>query len=55
MNITKIEEPENLGNNLFRVKAIVHIKATVWGTTNEVDKEFKIIVYNGKFIYPEDL
>lgn len=55
MKVNKVEEPEKIGENIYRVKANVHIKVTAFGLSNEQDRDFKIVVYNGKFICPEDM
>lgn len=55
MKVNKVEEPEKIAENMYRVRANVHIKVTAFGLSNEQDRDFKIIVYNGKFISPEDM
>ncbi|MBP3801231.1 MAG: hypothetical protein J6I85_04255 [Clostridia bacterium] len=50
METSNIEKPEQLANNIYKVKAKVKIKVSIFGINHEQDVDLSIAVYNGKFI-----
>ena len=50
MSINNIEKPEEMAKNLFKVKATVKMKVSVFGVDQEQDQEMSLVVYNGRFI-----
>lgn len=50
MSINNIEKPEELAKSLYKVKANVKTKASVFGLNQEQEQDIELIVYNGKFV-----
>ena len=45
-----MEKPEQLANNIYKVKANVKVKVAIFGINQEQNIDVSIAVYNGKFI-----
>lgn len=50
MSINNIEKPEELAKNLYKVKANVKMKVSVFGVNQEQDQDMSLMVYNGRFV-----
>lgn len=50
MSIKNIEKPEEIAKNLFKVKASVKTKFSVFGIEQEQDQDISLVVYNGRYI-----
>ena len=50
MSINSIEKPEELAKNLYKVKANVKMKVSVFGVNQEQEQDIMLAVYNGRFI-----
>ena len=50
MSINNIEKPEELAKNLYKVKANVKMKVSVFGVDQEQDQDMSLVVYNGRYI-----
>ena len=50
MSINNIEKPEELDKNLYKVRANVKVKASVFGVAQEQHQDITLVVYNGKLV-----
>ena len=50
MSINNIETPEELAKDLYKVKASVKMKVSVFGVNQEQDQDIALIVYKGKYV-----
>ncbi|MBO6232996.1 MAG: hypothetical protein J6N78_02915 [Clostridia bacterium] len=50
ISIAEMEKPEELAKDLYKVKAKVNIKVSVFGVEQEQKQDMSIAVYNGRYI-----
>ena len=50
MTINNMDKPEELAKNLYKIKANVNMKVTVFGVEQKQDQDIVLAVYNGKYI-----
>ena len=50
MKINKMEPAQEIGKGLYKIKANVKMKVSVFGVEQEQDQDIVLAVYNGKYI-----
>lgn len=50
ISLNNIEKPEEMAKNLFKVKATMKMKVSVFGVDQEQDQDISLVVYNGRYI-----
>ena len=50
MSINNMDKPVELAKNLYKIKANVKMKVSVFGVNQEQDQDIVLAVYNGKYI-----
>ena len=50
MSINNMDKPVELAKNLYKIKANVKMKVSVFGVNQEQDQDIILAVYNGKYI-----
>ena len=50
LTVNKAEKPEEMAKNLYKIKANVKMKVSVFGVEQEQDQDISLVVYNGRYI-----